>query len=301
MIKYIKRKDLEVVKYDACIESSLQSRIYAFSWYLDIVADNWDVLVLDDYKAVMPIPWRKKMGIKYLYPPFWMIELGFFSKDKEQSLKPFLDVILKKFKFSELRLNTKNNTFKSDFLVFKQLQFLDLSKSYESIFKEFNRNRKREVAKAKKHDLVENWNDNPELLITIFKENIGNRVKELKENDYINLLKLMQISIEKKVGELLTIYDANNKLIAAAFFFKHKNRVTQLVCASDLSNRKNGAHTFFNDRAIFKYQPHFQEYNFGGSSMKNIANYYRSFGALTEEYQQIKYNNLPFLLKLFKH
>jgi len=34
--------------------------------------------------------------------------------------------------------------------------------------------------------------------------------------------------------------------------------------------------------------------------MKNIANYYTSFGATTEEYQQIKYNDLPFLLKLFK-
>ena len=52
MIHYVKREDLEVEKYNNCIENSIQSRIYAFSWYLDIVADYWDVLVLDDYKAV---------------------------------------------------------------------------------------------------------------------------------------------------------------------------------------------------------------------------------------------------------
>jgi hypothetical protein len=300
MIQYIKRENLEVAKYDACIESAVQSRMYAFSWYLDIVADNWAVLVLGDYEAVMPIPYRKKYGIKYVYPPFWLLELGIFSLDESQDIKPFLDVLYGEFKFIELRLNTKNKFLKSEFLIHKQFQYLDLEIGYESILKGYNRNRKRELIKANKHHLVENWNDNPEKLITIFKTNIAERVKEINDKDYATLLNLMQLSIQKGVGELLTIYDANENLLAAAFFLKHKNKVTQLVCASDVSNRKNGVHTFFNDRAIFKYQPHFSVYNFGGSSMKNIANYYTSFGADTEEYQQIKYNNLPFLLRLFK-
>jgi hypothetical protein len=256
--------------------------------------------VLGDYEAVMPIPYRKKYGIKYVYPPFWLLELGIFSLDESQDIKPFLDVLYGEFKFIELRLNTKNKFLKSEFLIHKQFQYLDLEIGYESILKGYNRNRKRELIKANKHHLVENWNDNPEKLITIFKTNIAERVKEINDKDYATLLNLMQLSIQKGVGELLTIYDANENLLAAAFFLKHKNKVTQLVCASDVSNRKNGVHTFFNDRAIFKYQPHFSVYNFGGSSMKNIANYYTSFGADTEEYQQIKYNNLPFLLRLFK-
>ena len=66
---YIKRKELNVSKYDACIENSVQEKIFGFSWYLDIVADQWDVLVLDDYKAVMPIPWRKKIGVPV--PSIW--------------------------------------------------------------------------------------------------------------------------------------------------------------------------------------------------------------------------------------
>ena len=80
-IKYIHREHLDEEKYNQCIATSLQSKIYAFSWYLDIVCDNWDVLVLDDYEAVMPIPWRKKYGIKYVYPPFWVLQLGVFSNE----------------------------------------------------------------------------------------------------------------------------------------------------------------------------------------------------------------------------
>ena len=300
MINYIKRKDLDVTKYDACIENSIQSRIYAFSWYLDIVADHWDVLVLDDYNAVMPITWRKKIGIKYVYPPLWLLELGVFSLDESQDIQPFLAILYSKFKFVELRLNTKNKFLKSASLIPKQFQYLDLKIGYEAILKGYNRNRERELVKANKYHLLENWTDNPDKLITIFKENIAERVKGISDKDYANLRNLMNFSLKNRVGELLTIYDTNDKLLAAAFFLKHKNKVTQLVCASDISNRKSGVHTFFNDRAIFKYQSHFDIYNFGGSSMENIANYYVSFGSQTEEYQQIKYNNLPFLLKLFK-
>jgi hypothetical protein len=300
MINYIKRKDLDVTKYNICIENSIQSRIYAFSWYLDIVADHWDVLVLDDYEAVMPITWRKKAGIKYVYPSLWLLELGVFSLDESQDIQPFLAILCSKFMFVELRLNTKNKFLKSASLISKQFQYLDLKIGYEAILKGYNRNRKRELVKANKYHLIENWTDNPDKLITIFKENIAERVKGISDKDYANLRNLMNFSLKKGVGELLTIYDVNNKLLAAAFFLKHKNKVTQLVCASDISNRQNGVHTFFNDRAIFKYQPHFDSYNFGGSSMENIANYYVSFGSKTEKYQQIKYNNLPFLLKLFK-
>jgi len=55
-IKYIKRADLLIEKYDTCIDLAINSRIYAYSWYLDVVADHWDALVYGDYEAVMPIP-----------------------------------------------------------------------------------------------------------------------------------------------------------------------------------------------------------------------------------------------------
>ena len=80
MIKYIKRRDLDITKYDACIENSIQSRIYALSWYLDVVADNWDVLVLNDYEAVMPIPWKQKFGLKYITQPYFCQQLTIYSK-----------------------------------------------------------------------------------------------------------------------------------------------------------------------------------------------------------------------------
>ncbi|WP_297814294.1 hypothetical protein [uncultured Polaribacter sp.] len=111
MIQYIKRKDLDILKYDACIENSVQSRIYGFSWYLDIVADHWDVLVLDDYEAVMPIPWKSKYGIKYIGQPYFCQQLGVFSK--ERLTKEIQEEIIKKIpkKFVKVSLNFNSDNF----------------------------------------------------------------------------------------------------------------------------------------------------------------------------------------------
>lgn len=301
MIKYIKRKDLEDDKYNTCIENSIQSRIYAFSWYLDIVSDNWDVLVLDDYKAVMPIPWRKKRGIKYVYPPFWLLELGVFTSDDFIDISSFFSVLFTKFKFVESRLNTDNyKKEKEPFLLDKQMQLLTLEDNYETIFKNFRKDRRKDLQKAKKADLIENWNDDPVKLIQLFKDNVGKRTPYIVEKDYITLLKLIETCISKRVGEVLSIYNKENKLVASGFFLKHKKRITILVSSTDFNNRKNGENTFLIDRAIYKYQKKYNLFHFGGSSMPTIAKYFLSFGAETKEYQQIKNNNLPFLLKLFK-
>jgi len=301
MITYVKRQDLDVVKYDACITNSAQSRVYAFSWYLDIVADNWDVLVLDDYEAVMPVPWRRKFGVKYAYPPFWTLELGVFSKDSNIKFQAFFTTLFDRFKFVESRLNTNNSFLKSfPFLLEKQMQILEIKNDYESIFENYRSDRKKDIRKAVKADLIEKWNDDPEKLIQLFKNNVGKRTPFIVDRDYIVLRELLLKCIENRVGEVLSIYNTEGNIVASGFFLKHKNTVTILVSSTDFKNRKNGENTFLIDRAIFKYQKNYKFFHFGGSSMSSIAKYFLSFGAETKHYQQIKYNNLPFLLKRFK-
>ena len=110
MIQYVSRKLLDEKKYDFCIENSIQSRIYAFSWYLDIVADHWDVLVLNDYEAVMPIPWKQKLGFKYITQPYFCQQLGIFSLTtiSEETQLEFIKKIPSKFLKVSLALNSQN-------------------------------------------------------------------------------------------------------------------------------------------------------------------------------------------------
>ena len=300
LIKYIHREHLDEDKYNDCVENSLQSNSYAFSWYLDIVCDNWDVLVLDNYEAVMPIPWRKKYGIKYVYPPLWVLQLGIYSNEAIDE-NEFLIHLFSKFKFVELRMNTHNNfELYPEFLQLKQCQKLVLNSTYSSILSKYRKDRKKDLQKAVTADLIEKWNDHPSNLIQLFKNNIGKRTPSIKENDYQNLEKLIAICIQKKVGEILAVYNKKNKLVASVFLLKHKNSITKLISSTHLKDRKNGANTFLIDRVIFKYHKDFSVFNFGGSSIKSVASFSKSFGAETEKYHQLKMNKLPKVLQLFK-
>ena len=302
MIQYLTRKQLDVSKYDYCIENSMQSRMYAFSWYLDLVTDNWDVLVLNDYEGVMPIPWRRKFFIKYVYPPFWMLELGVFSLKESMELAPFFEILMDEFRFIESRLNTANNPAKtSQYLLNKEMQVLSLHLDHDAIVKNFRKDRQKDVARATTSALKTQWGDAPEKLIHLFKNNVGLRTPQITKTDYEVLHKLINRCLLKKVGEILSVYDGEDHLVASGFFLMHKKTVTLLVSSTDFTNRKNGANTLLISSAIRKYQKDFDLFNFGGSSMPSIAKYFLSFGAETRKYQQIKYHNLPYILSLFKN
>ena len=80
MIRYIRNAYLNRQKFDHCIRMDKLGLVYAFSWYMDEVCHNWDCLVLNDYDAVWPLPYRNKFGLKYFYRPYGVQQLGIFSK-----------------------------------------------------------------------------------------------------------------------------------------------------------------------------------------------------------------------------
>ena len=175
-----------------------------------------------------------------------------------------------------------------------------LNTTYGSILSKYRKDRKNDLQKAARADLIEKWNDDPSNLVQIFKNNIGKRTPNIKENDYKNLEKLIAICIEKNMGEILAVYDKEDKLVASVFLLKHKKSITKLISSTNLKDRKNGANTFLIDRVIFKYHKDFSVFNFGGSSIKSVASFSKSFGAETEKYHQLKMNKLPKVLQLFK-
>lgn len=301
MVRYIHREKLDDEKYNQCIEKSSQTLLYAFTWYLDSVVDTWDALVLNDYEAVMPIPNAQKYFINYVYPPLWVLQLGVFSQVEDDSRNDFIRCLEEKFNFVELRLNSKNSIDTSLHPLSKKNQFqeLQLTSDYETIKDSYKSDRKKDLKRAANHHLYEKWEDNPESLLELFKNNVGKRTPDIHQSDYDKLKKLMDVCIHKKVGEVLSVYETD-KLVASAFFLKHQKTVTILCSSTDFMNRKNGANTFLIDKAISKYQRDYDLFNFGGSSIESIAKYFSSFGGQSVDYEFLKINNLSFLSRLFK-
>ncbi|MFN2457688.1 MAG: hypothetical protein ABR502_05760 [Chitinophagaceae bacterium] len=141
-IHYLRNAEINKKLWDECIDKSENGLIYGYSFYLDAMCTNWDALVLNNYEAVMPLPWRKKYGFFYLYYPFLTAQLGLFGrKVTSELLENFLNNIPAKFRYWDFPLNYKNVFTLSNFELIQRSNYvLDLSKGYEFICKNYRQN-----------------------------------------------------------------------------------------------------------------------------------------------------------------
>ena len=293
MIRLVKRKDLEIEKYDGCIAVSAQSRIYAFSWYLDIVAENWDVLVLGDYEVVMPLPWKQKYFIKYSTQPFFCQQLGVFSKESlsEKLQEKMIQHIPKKF--FKVALNFNSDNFLNSKMKKKVNHFLALKETKEVLFKSFSKGRKHAVKVGQKNHLIIKETSIAHLIeIQRSFYNYKNFSEEI-------LVKIHHHTLEHKNGFLVGVYK-EDLLLGGAFFLKSKNRIIYLFSSFTDDGKKHQASSFLINEVIERYAESNFILDFEGGNLPTIASFFKSFGAKKEEYQQLKYNNLSFLRKLFK-
>ncbi len=93
-ISYLPQANIDKSKWDRCIDSSENGLIYAYSFYLDAMSENWDALIVNDYEMVMPLTWKKKYTIYYLYQPLFTASLGIFGNNiSAEMVKTFLEKI----------------------------------------------------------------------------------------------------------------------------------------------------------------------------------------------------------------
>jgi len=149
-IHYLTHQQIDKDKWNARIDNSSNGLIYAYSYYLDHMAKNWDALVLGDYEAVMPLTWNKKYGIHYLYEPAFTASLGIFGNGLNAKLiNEFIEAIPSKFKLIEIDLNAGNKVdFPTGTAILRNNYVLNLNKPYKEIAEKYRENIRRNVKKA---------------------------------------------------------------------------------------------------------------------------------------------------------
>ena len=152
-IKYLQNHEIDRSRWDTCIDNADNGLIYGYSFYLDAITTNWDGLVLNNYEAVFPLPYRKKWTIEYLYQPIVTPQLGLFGSHLNEDLvATFLDAIPKKFKYWAIDLNAGNTLHNRNFsCTYRSNYILSLKQLYEEIYNGYNKNVKRNIKKANMH------------------------------------------------------------------------------------------------------------------------------------------------------
>ncbi|MDD3876583.1 MAG: hypothetical protein PHT69_08170 [Bacteroidales bacterium] len=302
MIKHLENHEINKIKWDETIRHAPNGNIYAYSWYLDIVATGWEALVNEDYSAVFPLTAKKKININYLCQPPFSQQLGLFSKNQipPDMLAEFLSHIPVKFKLIEINLNASNNTTPNNFTAKENSNYeLNLNSPYIEICKNYSDNTTRNIRKAEKSGLNIGFSVNPDEIIELFKKNKGRQLKVFNSDSYRILKALMFQSVYKNIGQIIGAYDTHNQLCGAVFFAEANKKHIFLFSALNDNGRKNAAMPYIIDTFIKSKAGTDAVLDFEGSNDENLARFYKSFGAKKNTYLHIYLNKLPYFVKAF--
>ncbi len=295
---FLKRYQIEDEKWNDCILKSTNGLIYGLTWFLDELSSNWCAFVNEEegcYTKVFPIPYKRKFGVKYVYPPFFIQQLGLFSTEySKKEEEKAISLMIKKFKFIELNLN-----YRGKYGDIRRNLVLRLNRDYETIKKSYSKNHFRNLKKSQKLGLQLRNNVLPSTIIALFKADRGADLKTYSNSDYENLLRLFQRASSESAFISLGV-DYNKELICGGFFMKFKNRITFIFSGNSKKGKDSGALFFLLDSIINMYAKSGFILDFEGSENDGLSRFYNGFGASEENYRFLKVNNLPKLLKAFK-
>lgn len=298
MIRHIPGGEIDRKKWDHCISTARQNLMYGFSWYLDLVAENWDGLVMDDYKAVMPVPYRSRMGLRYIYQPVYTQQLGVYSRSipNRDLTRDFLSAIPTDFKYIDYNLNYFHREGFEEFRVSKRVNYeLKLNTPYKDLESSFSDNTRRNIQKSIIHIEPDESIGVPEIVKLKRIVEKGKRPPEFYQWLNTYMTKLIQTGKGKIIG-----VKQDNELVAAAFIVICMNRIYYLVPVSNDHGKKIRAMFGILDDIIGKYADTGLILDFEGSIIKGIARFFAGFGADKKSYYNIHKNRLPFPLNILK-
>ena len=306
MINYLEHNAIDKPKWDALIAEC--GNIYAFSWYLDIVHPGWEALVEDDYQSVMPLTGGKKFGVNYLFQPYFVQQLGVFSKSPmtAETTEAFLKAIPSKYRFAEIRMN-EGNVFAdgAQGIEYHRNVLLDLNQEYEAIHVNYHQNTKRNLAKAESNNLHLVETVIPYHVVALFRDNRGALLDKWGDAEYGVLTHLAKVAQKRNAAFMLGVSEKGvGQLICAAIFMKTKDRITFLFSGLTEEGKQRQAMTYLLDQVIQQHAHQPITFDFEGSDDDNLARFYLGFGGNETKYPSYCFNKLSLvgktMLKLWK-
>ncbi|MBS1573575.1 MAG: hypothetical protein JST62_14370 [Bacteroidetes bacterium] len=292
MIRKILYSDIDFQKYNYCVENAVQTIFFGTSHYLDtIITGKWEVLVFGDYQAVMPIPFVKKYGAKIVIMPMQTQQLGVFSqKDDSMINQLFLEFLNKNYLVYQYSFNSNNHFVAS---LSSKTNFLIFPNEYSNVKKNYSVHRRRNVRildKLKDRITFDEELDIQQSYDFVLKNNLG-----MTDSSNLKFLKNME-KLQKK--GYLEIYNLSiDNLIASQMFLVKGNK--ECIMVGLINNKKYSQYnssSIIIDQILQKYIPNYL-FNFHGSSIPVIADFFSRFGAEKQRYAIVENTKIKMVLK----
>jgi len=280
--------------------------VYACSWYLDAMAGKWNVLVMGDYDYVMPLPCRRKWGIRYVFLPPFLQQLGIFPPPPVNVEIAFYRILTAHFQYVDYATAKLPgmSAIRGFSFYSKHTRTLLLHKDYPSHAGCFSENLKRNLKKSVRYGIAVTRQNNGNDFFRLQK--ISKEIP-LPEGNWKRFQKLVGVTLSKGFAYLYTAKErseegnlSSDDSNAAAFFILwHGRAYYMMAVASDEGRNQRSVFAIF-DRFIRDFAGTGILLDFEGSAIPGVDRFFEGFGAVKESYYAIHVNRLPFPWRLFK-
>jgi hypothetical protein len=295
-IEILPSDKIDKQKWDECVKQSGNGMIYANSVYLDHLADNWDGVIADDYRFVMPVPWRKKYRIKYCYDVPFIQQLGVFGKNlQEDELIEFKNQLAKFSKYGDYAFNYANAVIPAEP---RNNYILTLSARYEVLKQFYSPNHIGNLSKVNEQHFKYSAAEVSET-IELFIKLYAKRFTHVSASVYKNFLALCKLKEKENNVILRKVYN-DAEVFASVLLLKDERRLYNVMPSTTEKGRQLFAGHYLFDNIVKEFAHTGMILDFEGSDLPGVEKFYKGFGAVNQPYFKMHINRLPLPLRLFK-
>lgn len=294
MIRHLRHNEIDKGAWDALLARSGHARWYARSRVLDLAAPGWEALVDTDAGAIMPLTWRRKWGVDYLYNPYGLQQLGVFAPEVDAPLcKAFLDAIPARFRYVDIWLNEAMHPAPhlAAQLLPQQNQTLRTDAQVDALRSAYSQGHRRNLRKAQP-PAIRTEGIGPGTFIHLFEHTTGRRHGGSPPGSLPRLQAVIADALAEGTGNITGVHDGTT-LVAAICTITWGGRSILLKSAND--ERGQAMHAMFHlvDHWIATHAGTGVVLDFAGSNTPGVARFNAGFGATATTYIRFRWNRLP--------
>lgn len=278
--------------------------MYALPFYLDAMAEHWDAIIEDDYVSVMPLTWKSKFGIRYLYQPPFIQQGGIFSPGpvSMEKTENFLQIASVHFAFAEITLNHANAIPQSSFVTsnLRNNYILDFNRSYDQLFDNYSPAFTKSLRRIQKFGLSYRKSDDADSAIKLYQDLYGKSLPFFPPESYANFNSVANKLQEEQKVEVREVYSSAGELVASVLLINDGERLYNVISNLSSEGRRLEANYFLYDQLLREFAGRTLMFDFEGSDIKGIAAFYKKFNPVEQPYPFVKWNKLPAPLRIFK-
>lgn len=279
---------IDVIKWDDCVANATHQNIFMYTWALNSLCDNWDGLIVNDYEAVLPLPWRKKWLIKYMYHVPYLAKLSLMVKaNMVLSTEKIATALHNHFWF--INFDIDNLDF-GKWMIKKRCNFyLPLATSYDNLYNHFTKECQKNIKKSINRGCMLMQATSIEKVIEIYDLAYGNLHEKQTNRNYRKIINFTKCALAKGKASIWEVQkEAINETLLAAIVLEDKGRLYYWFAAPTTSGRQCRASYFFINELIKMNANSNKTLDFEGSDIIEVAHFYQQFTPKTEWYYHLK-------------